>query len=81
MLPRAQQKSRVPKVLVPGKIPGIQTESSSVSEDMSNATDISREQGVAGRIVGGQSVKDERYKYAAVYVLQTKERYSTLWIF
>ena len=56
MLPRAQQKSRVPKVLVPGKIPGIQTESSSVSEDMSNATDISREQGVAGRIVGGQSV-------------------------
>ena len=73
VFPRGGHSSRVPKVLVPGRIPGIQpaaneTESTSLS-DGTNTTDISNEQGVAGRIVGGQSVKSERYKYAAVYVV------------
>jgi len=75
VFPGGQQRSRVPRVLVPGRIPGIQpstneTESSPVSGGTNiTDTDVSREQGVAGRIVGGQSVKDERYKYAAVYVV------------
>jgi hypothetical protein len=65
----------VPKVLVPGRIPGIQqptmneTESTSLSDGTNTTSDILKEQVVAGRIVGGQSVKSERYKYAAVYVV------------